>query len=336
MITRRKVLAGAALAIAGFPWDAGRAQTLVNRPLRLVVGHPPGGQSDTVARIVAPKLSQVLGQSVMIENRPGAAGTVAAMQVARAAPDGRTLLMCSSTSLALARVMVSDLPYDPVRDFAMIARLASIPTVLAVGNWIPATTVPELVEYARARPGVLTAGSSGNGSSSGFSLELLKAAAGIDILQVPYGGLAPAVQALLSRQVDMVFAEYAVVGAHANSGVLRLLGTPAGSRFAAAPGLPTLQEQGLPDVVLEAWTGLVAPIAIPGEALASLNAALSEVMRMPDLRQRLLDSGFEAIEDTPAQFVASVRADIRRFSAVAARLGIAPASPASGFAQGGS
>jgi tripartite-type tricarboxylate transporter receptor subunit TctC len=150
--------------------------------------------------------------------------------------------------------MIADLPYDPIRDFTMITRIASTPMVLAVGHWIPATNVRELIEYAKARPGYLTAGSSGHGSSSGFTLELLKSAAGIDILQVPYGGLAPAVQALVSRQVDMSFAEFSLVAPHARKGTLRLLGTPGRSRFAAAPELPTLHEQGLPDVVYDSWT----------------------------------------------------------------------------------
>lgn len=289
-----------------------------------------------VARIIAPKLAEVLGQSVVIENRSGAAGTIAAREVARAAPDGHTLLVCSSAGFALARVMVADLPYDPVRDFAMVARLANVPTALAVGHWIPATTTPRLVEYARARPGLLTAGSSGSGSASGFALELLKAATGTEILQVPYGGLAPAVQALVSRHIDMAFAELALVGMHAKSGTLRLLGTPASRRFAAAPELPTLHEQGFTDVVIDSWTALVAPAGVSGETLAQIEAALSDVMRMSDVRKRLRDSGFEPLEDTPAQFAASVQADIRRFSAAAARLGIGAASAGGSGSNAGS
>jgi len=336
MITRRQVLAGTTLLFPGIGWRTGRTATIPGKTMRLLVGHPPGGQSDIVARIIAPKLGEVLGQSVAIENRSGAAGTIAAREVAKAAPDGRTLLICSSTSLALARVMVADLPYDPMRDFAMVARLASIPTALAVGHWIPGTSAPDLVEYARARPGLLTAGSSGSGSSSGFALELLKAATGIDILQVPYGGLAPAVNALLSRHVDMAFAEFTLVGAHVSTGTLRLLGTPASSRFAAAPGLPTLQEQGLRDVVIDSWTGLVAPAGVSGETLAQIGNALSEVMRMSEVGQRLRDGGFEALDDTPARFLASVRADFSRFAAVASRLGIGPENAGAGGAQGGS
>ena len=336
MITRRQVLAGTTLLIPGIGWRTGWTAPFPTKPVRLLVGHPPGGQSDMVARMIAPKLGEVLGQSVVIENRSGAAGTIAAREVAKAAPDGHTLLVCSSTGLALARVMVADLPYDPIRDFAPVARLASIPTALAVGHWIPATNAPDLVEYARARPGLLTAGSSGNGSTSGFALELLKAATGIDILQVPYGGLAPAVNALLSRHVDMAFAEFTIVGAHARTGTLRLLGTPASARFAAAPELPTLREQGLPDVVIDAWTGLVAPAGVSGETLAHIGNALSEVMRTADVRERLRDGGFEPLEDTPVQFAASVRADFRRFAAVAARLGIGPANAGASGAQGGS
>lgn len=330
MIDRRRLLVGMPLLIVAVRWGDARAEPFPHKTVRLIAGHPPGGQADVIARIVGPKLAEILAQTVVNENRAGAAGMIAMAMVAKAPPDGHTLLICSSANLALARVMVSDLPYDPTRDFAMIARVASIPTVLAVGNWIPATTALELVEYARARPGQLTAGSSGNGSSSGFSLEMLKAAAGIDVLQVPYSGLAPAVKALLSRQVDMVFADFALVSLHAKNGTLRLVGTPASRRLAVAPDLPTLEEQGLHGVVIDVWVGIVAPAAIPRETLVKLTSALGEVMRMPDVRQRLMDVGFEPLEDTPAQFTASVQTDIQRFSAIAERLRIGAKRQTSG------
>ncbi len=336
MSTRRQFLAGSTALLAGTKWHTARAAPFPVRSIRLVAGHPPGGQSDTLARIIAPRLGEVLGQSVVIENRSGAAGTIAAALVARAAPDGYTLLICSSGSLALARVMVADLPYDPVRDFAMISRVASIPTVLAAGHWIPATNVRELIEYAKARPGYLTAGSSGNGSSSGFTLELLKASAGIDILQVPYGGLAPAVTALVSRQVDMSFAEFSLVASHAKRGTLRLLGTPASKRFSAAPDLPTFNEQGWPDVVYDTWTGIVAPSSLPAETLGRLASALRETLRTPDVYQNLLAGGFEPVDDTPAEFAAAVKSDMRRFAVVAARLGINPTKAGASIASGGS
>src|SRR5438309_4371946 len=181
------------------------AQPFPYRPLRLVGGYALGGHGDTIARIIGPKLSELWGQPVLIENRIGAAGTIAAAFVAKAPADGHTLLMVSN--LALAAVMIADLPYDPVRDFTMVGRIATVSTVLAVGSWVPAKTAAELVAYAKARPGQLTGASSGNGSSSGFALEMFKAAAGIDILHVPYNGMAPAVWALRSGQVGMVFAE---------------------------------------------------------------------------------------------------------------------------------
>ena len=336
MITRRQIVACATLLLASLSVRTSRAAAVSNKPVRLVSGHPPGGQSDIVARIIAPRLGETLGQPIVIENRSGAAGTIAAVLVAKASPDSSTLLICSTGNLSLARVMVPDLPYDPIRDLAMVARIASIPTVLAVGHWVPATNMGELVDYAKTRPGALTAASSGVGSSSGFALELLKAAAGIDILQVPYGGLAPAVNGLLSRQVDMVFADLAIVAAHAKTGTLRLLGTPASARFAAAPDVATLQQQGFPDVVLDTWIGIVVPAGTPGEVVANLARALTETIRTTDVRQRLREGGFEPIDDTPTQFTASVKDDIGRFTAVAARLGIGAAKAGTGSPIGGS
>ena len=326
MISRRRIVACAPLLWASLGSRASRAAVDPSKVVRLLCGHPPGGQSDIVARIIATRLGEILGQSVVIENRSGAAGTIAIALVAKAPPDGNSLLICSTGNLALARVMVPHLPYDPVRDLAMVARIASIPTVLAVGHWVPATNVRELIDHAKSRPGLLTGASSGVGSSSGFALELLKAAAGIDILQVPYGGLGPALNGLLSRQVDMVFADLAIVAAHARNGTLRLLGTPASTRFAAAPDVATLQQQGLPDVVLDTWIGIVAPAATPADVVASLARAIAETIRTADVRRRLLDGGFEPLEDTPAQFTASVKDDIRRFTAVATRLGIGTAN----------
>jgi tripartite-type tricarboxylate transporter receptor subunit TctC len=326
MITRRRLLAAATLLVACARLEPSRAAAFPARPLRLIAGHPPGGQSDIIGRVIAPRLGEILGQPVVIENRSGAAGTIAATLVAKSPPDGYTLFICSSGNLALARVMVADLPYDPVRDFAMISRIARIPTVLAVGHWIPATNLRELVEYAMARPGQLAAGSSGIGSSSGFTLEMLKAAAGVDILQVPYAGLAPAVMGLVAQQVDMVFADLALVAPHARSGTLRLLGVPAATRLAIAPDVPTLREQGFPDVVLDTWTGIVAPAATPADVQAQLANALAEAIGTREVRKRLRDIGLEAIDDTPARFSASVKADIRRFAELAERLGIASAN----------
>jgi tripartite-type tricarboxylate transporter receptor subunit TctC len=318
------MLVAAPLAIACAWLSSVRAQTPADKPVRLICGHPPGGQADVVARIISPRLGELLEQTIVNEYRPGAAGTIAATQVARSPPDGRTLLACSSGNLALARVMTADLAYDPLRDFSLLARIALVPTVLAVGSWLPVTTVAELIDYAKSHPGKLAAGSSGNGSTSGFSLEMLKATSGADILQVPYGGLAPAVTGLLSHQVDLVFADYALIAPHAKAGSVRLLATPASRRLAALPELPTLREQGLAAFAIDAWVGIVAPAGLPPDVFARLTRALHGVAQTRAICQRLQETGFEPLDDTPAQFREAIVDDVARFSAVARKLGIDP------------
>jgi tripartite-type tricarboxylate transporter receptor subunit TctC len=298
------------------------AQSFPYKPVKLIAGHAPGGPSDTMARIVGPKFAELWGQPVPIENRVGAAGTIAAALVAKAPADGYTLLICSSSSLAFATVLIKDLSYDPVRDFSMIGRIASVPTVLALASRIPAKSVSELVAYARSHPGQLTAGSSGVGSSSGFALEMLNAAAGIDILQVPYGGLAPAVRGVLSGQVDMVFAEISLVKPHVESGAMRIIAAAGNRRYLVAPEVPTLQEQGFDDVAVDTWLGIVAPAGTPSEISARLTAGLTQVLRMPEVRQRLVELGYDPVEDTPELFAAAVRADIEKYSIVARRMRI--------------
>jgi tripartite-type tricarboxylate transporter receptor subunit TctC len=295
------------------------AQPFPHKVVKLIVGHGAGGQSDTIARIVAPKLAEHWKQPVVIENRIGAAGMIAASHVAHAPTDGYTLLLCSSSNLAIAASVVK-IAFDPMREFAMIGRIATIPTVLAVSSKIPAASVAELVEYARTRPGQLTAGSSGNGSSSGFLLEMLKSAAGVDILQVPYNGLAPAVIGLIGGQIDMVFADRSLIGQHAKTGTVRVIAAAGSTRLLAAPELPTLQEQGLDGVSIDSSIGLVAPSGTPSEIVTKIADDLESILRQPEVRRQLMELGFDPIDDTPAQFTRTLRDDIRRFSAVAARM----------------
>lgn len=298
------------------------AQTFPSRPIKLIAGHAPGGPADTCGRIIAPKLAELLGQPVVVEYRVGAAGTIAAAYVSKAPADGHTLLISTSSSLAIAAVTVTDLPYDPARDLTMIGRLASVPIVLAVRSSIPARNFAEFVAHAKARPGRLNAGSSGKGSSSGFALEMLKAAAGIDILEVPYGGAAPAVMALVSGQVDMVFAEYSLIDPHVKSGALRFVAAAGSRRLLAAPDLPTIREQGLPGVAVDSFIGIVAPAGMPSDTVARLTSALNQVVRMPDVQQRLLALGYDPVDDTPALFAAALREEIANFSVIARRMGM--------------
>ncbi|HVO88706.1 MAG TPA: tripartite tricarboxylate transporter substrate binding protein [Casimicrobiaceae bacterium] len=317
-----RALFAATIGLLGSAPAESFADAFPSKPVRLIVGHAPGGRGDTLARIIAPKLAELWGQPVLIENRVGAAGNISAAYVAKSPPDGHTLLISTSTNLAFSAVLIKDLPFDPLRDFAMIGRVASVPSVLAVSSRLPVTSVSELVAYARAHPGRLTGGSSGTGSSSGFALEMLKSAAGIDILQVPYGGLAPAVNGLLSGQVDVVFAEFGMVRGHADTGAVRILAAGGSRRYSVAPDLPTLQELGLPGVDVDTWLGIVAPARTPPEVRAKLVDSIAQIVRMRDVQERLLDVGFEPVEDTPESFAQSVRADIERYSVVARRMGL--------------
>jgi len=311
-----------ALAMAS---DEAPGQLVAGTPARLVIGHPPGGQADTVARIIAPRLSELWGRPVLLENRVGAAGTISANLVAKSPPDGLTLLIGSSTNLAIAAVRAKDL-LDPTRDLAMVARIANIPTVLAVAARVPARSVAELVDYAKSRPGQLTAGSSGVGSSSGFTLEMFKSAADVDVLEVPYNGLAPAVIALLSGQVDVVFADYSLVNSHVKTGAIRLLAAVGSRPLAVVPELPTMRDLGFGEVTIDSSIGIAAPAATPPKVIAKLAHDIGQVLRMPDVRRQLAALGFEPVEDTPAQYSASLRRDIERFSVIARRLGIANAN----------
>lgn len=298
------------------------AQTFPHKAVRLIAGYAPGGQADVVGRIIASKLSEILGQPVVVENRAGAAGTIAAAFVARASADGHTLLILSSTSLVFTALTVKDLPYDPTKDLVMVGRLASVPTVLAVGSWVPAKNIPELVALARERPGQLTSGSSGSASTSGVALEMLKGAADIDILPVPYRGAGPAVTGILSGQIDMVFADFGLVNPHVKSGALRLIATMGSRRISVAADLPTIREQGLDGVAIDSFIGIAAPAGLPAETLVELSSRLNQALRLPDVRQRLLDLGFDPVEDAPALYAAALREEIQKYSIIIRRLGL--------------
>lgn len=322
------VVAVVAVVCFALPVGNGDAhcQPLPDNVTKLVVGHPPGGQGDTVARIIAPKLAELWGRPVLVENRIGAAGVIAANYVAKSRADGHTLFIGASTNLAIATVMPKVLPFDATRDFAMVRRIARIPTVLAVAAHVPVRTVAELVAYAKSHPGQLTAASSGTGSTSGFTLEMFKYAADVDILQVPYNGLGPAVMGLLSGQVDIVFADLSLVKRHAETGALRLLGALGSHRLAVAPELPTMREQGLDKASIESSIGVAAPAGTPPETIARLARDLGRILRMPDVHRKLAELGFDPVDDTPAQYSASLRQDVDRFAVLARRLGIGAAN----------
>lgn len=314
------VLAMGALALLAS--GSGTAQPYPERPVRMVVGNTPGGQSDLLARLIGEHLARHWGQPVVIDNHAGAGGTIGAGLVAGSNPDGYTLLLAGSSNLVLAKALGNDLRYDPTGDFAPIGRIAHVPLGLVVGPAVQATTVPQLIAIAKARPGELTYASVGSGAMTRLAAELLKASAQIDILEVPYRGTAPAVADLLAGRVDMMFFDMSIVAPHLKAGTLRLLAPAGHRRTALAPDLPTLAELGIGGFPIEPWYGLVAPAKTPASVLDKVRNSFAEVRRMPEMKKRLVELGYDAIEDSPQQFAADMAADIGKFSAVVKRAGI--------------
>ena len=293
-----------------------------SRPIRLIVAQAPGGQNDAIARMLTPGLSDILKQPVVIENRGGVGGTIGADVAAKAAADGYTLLVGGSNNLAIAVALHRNLPYDPVRDFVPVRAIAQVPYALAVNAKVPVRSVSELVAYARAHPGQLTYGSGGNGSTSGLAAELFKSMAGVDIVQVPYKGSAPAIVDLVSGHVDIMFADFALVQQHAKAGSLRLLAAAGEARAPGAPELATVAEQGYPGFAVSAWYAVVAPAATPADVVARFDEALSQTLQSEDFRQRLLHQGYEPVDAPAPTLAAMIRSDITKFAALVKDAGI--------------
>ena len=303
-----------ALGLAG--GAAAQASSYPSRPIKIVVPNAPGGPNDTLSRIVGQKLSELWGQPVVAENRSGAGGTIGVDLVAKAPPDGYTLVLGGSAQLAVAPGLYAKLPYDPLRDLAPVANVAFVPFVLGVNANVPARTVRELIELAVSRKGVLTYGSSGIGSMSNLATELFKAMTGTDILQVPYKGAAPILTAIISGEIDMAFADLAVAAPYAKAGKLRLLATSGSRRAAAAPQLPTMAEAGIEGYAVDIWYGLVAPGGTPGDIIDKLNSAVASALNAADVRQRFDQLGYSPIGGTAEQFGATIRDEIEKFGRI--------------------
>jgi tripartite-type tricarboxylate transporter receptor subunit TctC len=292
------------------------------RPVKLIIPQPPGAQSDVLGRVVADRLSQLWNQPAVVENHGGAGGAVGTDFVAMAPADGYTVLLVGLNNLAVAPALVSDLRYDSIRDFVPIGGVARVPYALAINRSVPAHTLAELIAYARANPGRLTYGSGGAGSMSNLGAELMKSMAGLDIVHIPYRGSAPSIKALVSGEIDLMFADLSLLAPHAKEGTLRLLGAAGAARAAAAPDLPTLAEQGLPGFAIEPWYGVVVPAGTPPEVIVKLAEGLHETLQAPDIRQRLERMGYQPMTDTPAQFGVLIREEIQKYAALIKRAGI--------------
>jgi tripartite-type tricarboxylate transporter receptor subunit TctC len=293
-----------------------------SRPIRLIVPFPPGGSTDILARALSDKLSQGLGQPVVIDNRPGAAGSIGAEAAARAAPDGHTLMMGHLGTLAVNPAIYKNLPYDPVKSFAPVSLMAIVPSVLVVNPSLPVTSAAELIAYARAHPGKLAYGSAGNGSTSHLTTEYFKLVTGTDILHVPYKGVGPMLTDLVSGQLSMGLNGAPSVMQHVNAGRLRALAVTSLKRLEALPQVPTLDEAGVRGFDASGWYGLVVPAGTPQAIVARLNAEVGRAMQTAELRARLDSEGALAAPGTPEEFAALIRAEIARWDTVLKRAGV--------------
>lgn len=318
---RQWTLALAAVAAYALAPASAWAQGFPDKPLRLVVPFPAGGAADMMARGMAQRLGTQLGQQVVIENRGGAGGTTAAELVARAPADGYTLFFATMGTHAINPALYAKLRYDPVRDFAPVALTHTTPRVLVVGAAVPARTVKELIALARQKPGVLTYGSAGNGSSSHLSGALFESLAGVNMMHVPYKGSAPLLTDVLAGRVDMTFDSYTVYEEQIRSGRARALAVTSRTRLSSLPDIPTLAESGLAGYDVSNWLGVMAPANTPKAVIDKLNAALVRAMATPELRRQLTQLGIEPASSSPEEFSQLVRSEISKWQAIVKQSG---------------
>ena len=305
---KRFVLLGAALALAA-GGAAVSAQGFGSKPIRIVVGFPPGGPTDFTARLLAEKIPALLGTHALVENRPGANATIAADHVARSAPDGHTLYFTTCGAVAISPHLVSKLPYDPFRDFAPIAQVVDASSTLAVHPSLPARNVKDFAALARARKGQVTLATSGVGSIPHLALELLKASAKIDLVHVPYKGAAPSVADAIGGQVSSVILDVTPLLPHIRAGKLRAIGIAGGKRMQVLPDVATMEEQGFPNVVASNWYAILAPAKTPRETVARLGEAIRKAMSTSDVREKLLATGAEPVVGTPEELAQLLKRD---------------------------
>ncbi len=291
------------------------AQGFPARPVRIVVPFPPGGGTDVVARAVAPSMSQTLGQPVIVENRAGAGGNIGTDAVAKSPPDGYTLLVASAAT-AINNTLAKNIGWELARDFAPVALLVINQSLLVAHPSVPANNVKELIALAKAKPGQVTYGSYGNGSSAHLIGELFKMMAGVDLLHVPYKGAAPAVNDLLGGQVNLVFADVAAVLPHVKAGRLKALGIGSSRRFEGLPEVPTISEAGVPGFEAGGFLGLVAPAGTPAATITALNAAAVKSLSVPEVHERLVSLATVPMGGTPGEFGQHLRAEVEKWAKV--------------------
>jgi tripartite-type tricarboxylate transporter receptor subunit TctC len=298
------------------------AQTYPTKPIRILIAQAPGSATDNISRVLSGKLGERLGQSFVIEARPGAGGTVGTEAAARAPADGYTLFMGNNSTHGANPAVFRKLSYDAVKDFAPIILIASTPYVLTVHPSLPVKNVKELIALAKKRPGELNYGSAGNGSTHHLSGELLKTMAGINMVHVPYKGTTPALTGLLSGEVSVMFFTVVGIQPHAKSGKARALAVTTPKRASLMPGLPTMAEAGLPGFEVTSWFGLLAPTGTPAAIVNRLNAESVKVLALPEVTGALKKLGFDVVGGTPEQFAGHIKREVEKFTKLAKATGI--------------
>ena len=305
----RLLLATATLLFAALA----HAQPYPSRPIRVIVPYPAGGGTDLVMRAIQPVLNERLGQPVVIDNRPGASGSIGAEIVARAAPDGYTLLAHTNGGMTIVPHTMAHARYDPVKDFAPITQATSSPFVLLVHPKIPATSVPQLIALAKSRPGELNYSSAGNGSSAHLAILLFCKLAGVSMVHIPYKGSGPATMDLVAGQVQLRASSIPPAMPHIKSGRLRALATTGAKRFVLLPELPTIGET-LPGYVIDSWYAVFAPAGTPAAVISRLNSEIVAALQTPDVQARLRAEGVEAVGSTPKHLAELIRTDLARWA----------------------
>ena len=290
------------------------AQAYPSKPIRMVVGFPPGGGNDIIARMIGAKMQETWGQPVLIDNKPGANSIIAAEYVAKSAPDGYTLLVNATGGMSVNPVLYTKLPYDPLKDFVPISMVGIFPLVLVVHPSVPAKSVQELVAYARANPGKLdySAGS----TAFQVATEMLKQMTGTDIRHIPYKGSAAAIAAVIAGDVQMTIVDTPPLVAQIKAGKVKALGVTAAKRAASLPELPTVAESGVPGYEMVLWIGVFAPAGAPREIVSKLNAEIVRIVRLPDIRAELAGMGVDPVGNTSEQMAEWIRREIARFGPV--------------------
>jgi len=310
------------VALAALAVAPALGQNYPYKPIRIIIAQAPGSATDVISRVVGNRLSEALGQPVVIEARPGAGGALGTEAAARAAPDGYTLFMANNSTHGSNPALYAKLPYDAVKDFAPITLVASVPYVLVVDPSLPVKNVQDLIALAKSKPGKLNFASAGNGSTHQFCGELLKSMAGIDIVHVPYKGSPPGIAGLLGGEVQMMFANLTDIGAQLRSGKVKALAVTTAKRAPLLPEVPTMSEAGLPGFEIQSWFGLLAPAGTPGLIIARLNEETVKVLGRADVQATLGAQGLELAPGTPGQFADHIKREIAKFTRIAKAAGI--------------